>query len=277
MGNRVVGVYEYGDPSGAPVFAFHGTPSCGAGFAWADGPAKERGLRVVAPDRPGVGRSTRARWTVAGYPEHVVALADAMGIERFAVWGYSGGGPYAVACAALLPERVSAVAVSAGMGQMGVWAQADDFEKTDRQLLGLSRRWPGLARLVLGTTARLAKLSPKSAVKSFEKELSPADREVTPTLGSPAETIALFTEAFTNGAYGVVADYLAIAEPWGLDLESITVPMTIWHGDEDTMVPLRHSEELARRVGTATMTVWPHAGHLGTITHVAEILDALRR
>src|SRR3954452_21242937 len=109
-----VGVYDYGDPEGAPVFAFHGTPACGAGFAWADEPAAALGLRVIAPDRPGVGRSTPgALGTVADYPARVAALADALGWERFAVWGYSGGGPYAVACAALLPDRVTTAAVAA--------------------------------------------------------------------------------------------------------------------------------------------------------------------
>src|SRR4249920_3587779 len=97
---EIVGVYEYGDPDGAPVMVFHGTPACGAGFAWADEPARVRGLRLIAPDRPGVGLSSRiASWTVADYPQLVTALADTLGVDRFAVWGYSGGGPYAAACA----------------------------------------------------------------------------------------------------------------------------------------------------------------------------------
>ncbi len=116
VGAGVVGVYEYGDGSGAPVFVFHGTPACGAGFAWADEPARERALRLLAPDRPGVGRSTRRDYTVADYPPMVAALADALGIERFAVWGYSGGGPYAAACAALLPDRAIKAVVSCRHG-----------------------------------------------------------------------------------------------------------------------------------------------------------------
>jgi pimeloyl-ACP methyl ester carboxylesterase len=276
-GGRVVGVYEYGDPNGAPVMVFHGTPACGAGFAWADAPARERGLRLIAPDRPGIGLSSRLpAWTVADYPAEVATLADALGVEQYAVWGYSGGGPYAVACAALAADRVTTTAVAAGMGQMGVWARADDFEKTDRQMTELSTKHPAIARIILGTTGRLARLSPKSAMKSFEKQLNDRDREIVLGLGSPDEVMALFTQAFLRGAAGVVADYAALSEPWGFKVELVETPLAIFHGDADTMVPLGHSEELAKRVPAAELTIWPGEGHLGTIPHVGEILDALR-
>jgi pimeloyl-ACP methyl ester carboxylesterase len=277
VGEQVVGVYEYGDPAGAPVMVFHGTPACGAGFAWADAPARDRGLRLLAPDRPGVGLSSRrASWTIADYPADVDALADAMGIDQFAVYGYSGGGPYAVACAALLPDRVRATAVAAGMGQVGVWATIDESEKTDRQMLRLSTTRPALARLLLGVSGKVAGVSPKIAMKSFEKQLNANDREVALTLGPPDEAMALFTQAFLRGAYGVVADYAAIARPWGFEVERASTPFSVFHGDADTMVPLRHGEELARRIPGATLTVWPGAGHLGTITNVGAVLDALR-
>src|SRR4051794_29308726 len=95
---RAVGIYDYGESTGRPVFVFHGTPACGAGFAWADEAARALGVRLLAPDRPGVGLSGRLdSYRVADYPEQVGALADAMGVEKFGVWGYSGGGPYAVA------------------------------------------------------------------------------------------------------------------------------------------------------------------------------------
>ena len=259
------------------MFVFHGTPACGAGFAWTDAPATARGLRVVAPDRPGVGRSTRlGDYTVADYPPMVAALADALGIAPFAVWGYSGGGPYAVGCAALLPDRVTKAIVSAGMGQVGVWATPEDFESTDRQMLNLAPKHPAIARTIMGTTGRLARVAPKTAMKSFDKQLSDPDRVVMSTLGPPDEAMALFTQAFANGAHGVIADYVALAQPWNVAVESIRVPTIIFHGDADSMVPLRHGEELATRVPGARLTVWPGEGHLGTVAHVDEILDALR-
>ncbi len=161
------------------------------------------------------------------------------------------------------------------MGQVGVWATIDESEKTDRQMLELSTTHPAIARFLLGASGRGARISPKFAMRSFEQQLSPSDREVVLGLGPPREVMALFTQAFLHGAYGVVADYAAIAQPWGFDVESIESPMAIFHGDADTMVPLRHGEELANRVPHAELTVWPGAGHLGTITHVEDILDAL--
>ncbi|MFL5824762.1 MAG: alpha/beta fold hydrolase [Solirubrobacteraceae bacterium] len=271
-----IGVWEFGDPTGSPVLALHGVPACGAGFSFADESAKRRKIRLLAPDRPGVGLSAPLDgWTVGSYPAQVERFADALDLGRFAVWGYSGGGPYAVACAAVLTDRLTRVAVVAGMGEMGEWAEADDFEKADRMLLKMSRKRPWLARTLLSTFARLARLSPKSAIKSFSGELSPADREVVPTLGSPAEAMALFTGAFLRGARGVVDDYRAIGEPWGVDLASITVPVRIYQGDSDTMVPLRHAEELARRIPGSELITWPGEGHLGTVTHVDDILDWL--
>jgi pimeloyl-ACP methyl ester carboxylesterase len=277
VGADRVSVYEYGVPDGRPVLAFHGTPACGAGFDWADEPARVRGLRIVAPDRPGVGRSTpHTGWGVGDYPAMVVRLADSLGMDRFGVWGYSGGGPYAVACAAKLGERLTATVVSAGMGQMGVWATADEFEKTDRQMLGLATRHRAVARVMMGTVGRAARLSPKTAIKSFEKQMSPADWAVMQKLGEPKQAMALFTQAFTRGARGVVDDYAAIARPWDVDLTAIKTPVFVVHGDADPMVPLSHSRELVDRVPGAHLTVWPGEGHLATITHVGEILDVFQ-
>ncbi len=270
----VVGLYEYGDPTGVPVFVFHGIPSCGAGFAWADGPAKARGLRLLAPDRPGVGLSTPMDdWMVADYPAMVTRLADTLGLDTFAVWGYSGGGPYAVAVAAELVERVTALVVAAGMGEIGVWADLNDFEATDRQMVGLATSRPRVARTILGTTAWIARRSPRSAMWSFARQLPAPDREVLSSLGPADEAMALFTQAFLNGSRGVVDDYRATSGPWGVDLGAITAPVGIFQGTADTMVPPRHAEELARRIPAAELATWDGEGHLATISHVEDILD----
>jgi pimeloyl-ACP methyl ester carboxylesterase len=269
-----VGYYEFGDPLGKPVLALHGTPACGAGFAFADAPARERRLRIIAPDRPGVGRSTRrASWRVGDYPRMVADFADAMKIDRFGVWGYSGGGPYAVACIAKLGNRIDAGVISAGMGEVGVYAEPKDFEKTDRQMLGLSVKHPAIARRMMGIAGWLARKSPKSAMKSFDKELDESDRAVVASLGEPKEALALFTQAFQNGPHGVVADYAALAHPWECDLSMVTIPVSIFQGTTDKMVPFRHAEQLTARLPKSTLRVWEGEGHLATIKHVGEILD----
>lgn len=273
VGVHTVGVWQYGDPTGRPVFAFHGVPASGAGFAWADATAVAHGLRLLAPDRPGVGTSSRsADWRVCDYPARVEALADVLDIDTFAVWGYSGGGPYAAACA-VQSARVAAAAICAGMGQIcDGWARIDDFEKTDAQLLRLvsTRTWQ--ARAMLTVAARSARLSPAGAIKSFAKQLSTTDRLVLDQLGQPRDVMRLFTEAFTNGSHGVVADYAALAKPWGLDLTPPSRPLSVWHGDDDPMVPIDHSRVLADRLGV-DVNVWSGEGHLATITHVGEVMQ----
>jgi pimeloyl-ACP methyl ester carboxylesterase len=271
-----IGFYEFGDPGGAPVLALHGVPACGAGFSFADEPARRRGIRVLAPDRPGVGLSTPySGGTVSSYPSQVSQFADACGIERFAVWGYSGGGPFALGCGAVVADRVRRVAVTSGMGQVGEWAEPADFEQTDRMMLKMSQQRPRLARALMSTFARLARLSPTAAMKSFAKELSPSDQAVLASFGAPRETMVMFTGAFLRGSRGVIDDYWALGQRWDIDLAGITAPVKIFQGDSDTMVPMRHAEELSRRLPGAELEIWAGEGHLGTITHIDEILDWL--
>ncbi len=277
VAQRSVAVWEYGDPDGRVAFTFHGVPACGAGFEWADAPAKARGMRVIAPDRPGVGRSSPIEgWRVADYPEMVDALADAMGIDRYAAWGYSGGGPYAAAVAAQAPTRVSAVAICAGMGEIcDDWAKLDDFEQTDVQFLRMSCRHPSQARALLRVAVLGALISPATGMKSFAKQLSPTDRAVLSSLGTPKDAMRLFTEALKSGSRGVVADYAALARPWDVDFSATTVPVSVWQGTDDPMVPAHHATGYVDRIPTATLTLWPGEGHLAAVTHAAEILDWL--
>jgi pimeloyl-ACP methyl ester carboxylesterase len=180
-----------------------------------------------------------------------------------------------VAIAAGLPTRVTALAVAAGMGEVGAWATIDDFEKTDRQLVTLSTKHPALARVALGTMGRLARLSPKTAMRSFVKELSESDRRVIDGLGDPASAMALFTQAFLVSSRGVVDDYRTLGRRWEVDFDAIVVPTRIFQGTDDTMVPARHSTELALMITGAEVVEWPGEGHLGTIAHVDEILEWL--
>ncbi len=276
---RVTGYYEYGDPSGTPVVVLHGTPACGAGFAWADERARTRGIRLLAPDRPGVGNSDP--WppgrgvTVADYPPLLRALTDALDISTFSVLGYSGGGPYALAAARALPDRVRAAAVVSGAGQVGVWATVDDFETTDRRLTQLASRAPALARVVLWVSARTARVAPHVSLRFAQIEMSAADRAVMAQFPSARAALAVFTQSVGRSAAGVVDDYAALGRPWGFSVEEISVAVHCWHGTTDPIVPLRHSDELVRRIPGARLSRWRGEGHLAIVEHVGEVLDAL--
>lgn len=276
---RVVGYYEYGDPHGTPVLALHGTPACGAGFAWADQRARARGIRLLAPDRPGVGESDP--WepgrgtTVDDYPPMLGAFADALGLSTIPVLGYSGGGPYALAAAHALPDRIPATAIVSGAGQVGVWATIDDFESTDRRLTRLALRAPALARVVLSVSARVSRIAARTSLRFVQIEMSAPDRALMAEFPSPRAALAVFTQSCRHGARGVVDDYAALGRPWGFAVEQIAVPVHCWHATTDDVVPLRHSEDLVRRVPGAQLSQWEGEGHLAIIEHVGEVLDKL--
>ena len=278
-GSRAIGLYEYGDPDGEPVFALHGTPSCGAGFDWTDLPARDRGLRILAPDRPGIGSSSRVRMPhVDGYATELGALADALGITRFSVLGYSGGGPYALAAAAGLGARIRSTAIAAGAGEMGAWATFSELARSDRQLTWLALHAPMAARATLRTADFGARLAPRLSLWSVSTELPPSDRAVMHQYGSPRQALALFTQALAGSSAGVVDDYARLARPWNIALSDITTPVHCWHGTGDTLVPLAHTEALLERLTNAPtqLTTWPGEGHLGLITHVTDVLDDLQ-
>jgi pimeloyl-ACP methyl ester carboxylesterase len=275
-GGRAVGVYEYGDPDGSPVFALHGTPSCGAGFEWADEPARARGLRIIAPDRPGIGRSTRVRMpAVSDYATELAVLADALEIDRFTLVGYSGGGPYALAAAATLGERARATAIVAGAGEIGSWATFTDLSRSDRQMTWLSLHASSIARVALRGADLGSRLLPRVALWSATTEMIKPDRAVMHELGTPRQALALFTQALANSSAGVVDDYARLARPWNVALDAITTPVHCWHGTADNLVPLAHAEALVARLPNARLTTWPGEGHLALVTHVNDVLDDL--
>src|SRR3954470_22512634 len=175
---RRMGVAYHGDPAGAAVFVCHGTPASRLGHDFTDEAARPRKLRMICLDRPGMGLSDpKPDRTIAGFADDVAAVADQLGHERFAVLGYSGGGPYALACGARLPERVTTVALMAGVGPADGPHGRDGLGKTDRQLIEMIERHPRRAALYLRVMGLGARLSPKSALKSFRKEVSAVDQE----------------------------------------------------------------------------------------------------
>ena len=276
---RRVALASHGDPQGSPLFLFHGTPGSRLGLHYVDGPAKERGVRVVCPDRPGVGRSDPyPERTIPGYTDDVSALADALGFERFAVLGYSGGAPYALACGAKLPERVSAVGTAAGTGPHDRPGSREGCSKSDLMLLDLSLRRPFLARLAMFAWAKAARFAPSVALKSLAEDLSEPDRrflEEEVQRRGAAEVMRLFAEVFRQGGGGVVLEYRLYGRAWGFSFEEVSVPVHLWHGEEDLVVPMHHAEDLTSRLPNARLHKLEDTGHFSIQQHYGTMLDTL--
>jgi pimeloyl-ACP methyl ester carboxylesterase len=268
-GGRTLRIHEAGDPGGPLVVFHHGTPMSGALFVpWARD-AESRGLRLVGYDRPGYGASTpHPDRRVADAAADAAAIADALGAHRFATWGISGGGPHALACAALLPDRVVGAASLAGVAPFDARGLnffagmgKENYVEFGAALQGRAAIEP-LARdgaeSLIDTTA-------EGLIEAMSTLVSPVDAAV---LGDElgAHLAADMREVFRRGPDGWVDDDLAFVEPWGFDVESIRVPVLIWQGRQDLFVPASHGEWLAARIPGAEAHFTADDGHLSLMT-----------
>jgi pimeloyl-ACP methyl ester carboxylesterase len=262
---RALSYSELGERSGVAVLWFHGIPGSRLDVARAFGEKAlaGAGTRLIGIDRPGFGGSDfQRRRRFEDWPADVAALADELGIEHFAVVGYSCGAPYVVACAHAMPERLTFAGIVSGVGPAEMPRFRDGLNRVDALMTRLARLAPPLARLAIKQAARQAGREPQKFDNDFEKELSPPDRELYADPELRAALRDIFLESTRNGPRGVVHDYAIWGRRWGFPFEEVEFPVRLWHGDDDDVVPLHHGEYLAGRLGDAELTVLPGAGHL---------------
>jgi pimeloyl-ACP methyl ester carboxylesterase len=275
---RAFGFAEYGDPAGKPVFYFHGAPSCRLDWAmfgdeaW----ARSRGVRFIAVDRPGTGLSDfQAGRRLVDWPDDVTELADALEIERFAVWGLSGGGPYAAVCAWKLPMRLTAAAIVSGFAPFsempGIYEQ---IYPTSRRFWELARDRPLLSRFLLQVSRGGMALFPGRVVATMAAELPECDRPYLQQ--STASMKVTLRESLRSGARGGQYDAWLLQQPWGFPLEEVKVRVLLWQGESDLSVPVAMGRYLAERIPGCEATFFEGEGHLSLVNkHRDEILSAL--
>lgn len=274
---RVLGYAEYGPAAGPPLFIFHGLPGSRLAIPelWPGEPAT---VRVIAPDRPGMGTSTfQPGRRLTDWADDVRQLADALGINRFLVAGFSGGGPHALAVAHGLPGRVIAAGSISGAGPIDTPRAVTGMNHANRLIFCLARTaplglWPLAAQHARATKRHAAKVFDKAA---RNRSLPEADRAA---MASPRmrelDTMAA-PEPFRQGVRGFIHDVRLCVQPWGFDPATIRPPVFLWHGDQDANVPVAMARQLAARIPGARLTVYPGEGHLIVPGHRAEILAAL--
>jgi pimeloyl-ACP methyl ester carboxylesterase len=278
VGGRTVAVAEHGDPNGAPVFLFHGTPDSRLGKDFTDAPARERGLRILCPDRGGIGGSDPVPGrTIPGYAGELLALADALGIDRFATIGYSAGGPFALACAAGGDARVTGTALMAGAGPIDDRPGATEgLARSDLDMLELITTNPRRLAMSLRIQKWATRLVPSVATSQLSAELTQPDKDFLARRDAKEE-MSFFVESLRQGPAGVMEEYRLWANAWGLDWAAVTTPVEIFQGEADHMVPMHHAEDIASRLpaGIGRLHRLPDVGHLSIQDHVSEVLDAL--
>ena len=274
-GGRRLSTQVSGDPDGRPVLLLHGTPGSRLGPHPRSAVLHRLGIRLISFDRPGYGGSDRVEGrNVADAASDVLAIADAYGLDRFAVVGRSGGGPHALACAALLPHRLTKAAVLVGIAPHGAIG-LDWFDgMAEFNVAEFEAAASSYEDIVAHTkeVASATRADPASLIARLQAELPEPDLRVVADQGIRSKLVETYAEALRTSDYGWVDDALAFCSPWGFDPTTVTVPVLLWHGASDVFSPASHARWLASRITNATVVVQAGAAHFGALDVLPDIL-----
>lgn len=275
-GGRELSYSEFGDPAGIPVFGFHGTPGSRLQVVPTATTPLPPGHRLIVTDRPGYGHSTfYPERRLTDWPNDVATLADYLGIERFAVFGISGGGPHALACAHALAPRLIGVGCVSGVGPLWDPAATQGMLPLNRWLTVLSKHARPLMRLLMRAQVALLRRDPERAFEMLRRQLPEADRAI---LAEPAFHAALVDDMSRSSATAGLAaaqDFELFAAPWGFSLSDIRIPVHFWQGGVDRNVPAPHAELMAKQVKGAVLHRYPDEGHFLVVRRFAEIFTTI--
>jgi pimeloyl-ACP methyl ester carboxylesterase len=276
---RRLGYAEYGSPRGPLVLWFHGTPGARRQVPPAAREAADRlGLRLVCIERPGVGVSSdHAYRQVRDAAADFAAVADHLGHERFLVLGLSGGGPYVLACAHEMPERVVAVGVLGGLvPTTGVEAAAHTgivaLTRPFNRLLTIFRKPLGLG---LWSFILVSKPAGHYLYRAYTHLLPHGDDAV---LDDPALEAMFVDDLITGGRRqfnAFVNDLVLVGRPWGFNVADVRVPVRWWHGDADPFVSLEQAQQTVALLPDVELHVRHGESHLGGFAAAGEMLEAL--
>ena len=236
------------------------------------------GVRIITADRPGIGLSDpKPDRTVAEWPDDVSALADHLGLDHFAVLGHSAGSPYALASAARLADRVTALGIACGFVPFDRAGATEGMNQRMAKASPSMRRAPWIARLATVSLPRQYRKDPAKAFeKQFGRDLPDCDRWALAEPEATASLLAAALESTRQGSKPLAAEVqLTFARPWGVDVTAITTPTQLWYGADDTLTPPQMGRYLEASIPGARLTVFPDEGHMAVFTHWAEITAAL--
>jgi pimeloyl-ACP methyl ester carboxylesterase len=274
---RALGYAEYGPADGPALFLFHGLPGSrlAAPEMWPEDPVA---IRVIAPDRPGAGSSAfQPGRRLTDWAADIRQLADTLGIDRFLVAGFSGGGPHALAVAHSLPDRVIAAGSISGAGPIDTPGARTGMNRANRLIFWLARNAPAALWPLAAQHARLTKRYPAKVIDKavHDRNLPKADRAAMASPRMRELYAATASEAFRQGVRGFIHEARICVRPWGFDPATIKPPVFIWHGGEDVNVPVAMAQHLAAQIPDSKLTIYRGEGHLIAPEHWTEILSTL--
>ncbi|WP_019884104.1 alpha/beta fold hydrolase [Streptomyces purpureus] len=273
---RELAVEHRGDPGGRPVFLLHGTPGSRLGPAPRTAVLYRLGVRLITYDRAGYGDSDRLPGRrVAHAAADVATIADALGIDEFAVVGRSGGAPHALACAALLPDRTVKAAGLVGLAPRD--AQGLDWfegmtESNVREYLNAAAGRRQLTGSLEFRTLTI-RADPAASIADMRSALPESDRVIVADSGIRAMLVRNFAEGLRSSADGWVDDVMSFSTDWEFRPEDIRTPVLLWHGEKDVFAPVQHTRWLAERIPRAEMVVERGAAHFGALRVLTRVLS----
>jgi pimeloyl-ACP methyl ester carboxylesterase len=274
---RTLTYAEYGSSGGKPVFYFHGQSGSRLEPALLDANAFEKaGIRLIACDRPGMGGSDfQPGRGFRHWPADILALAGSLGLGKFGVFGVSGGGGYASACARLIPEQLSAAVIVSGAGQMDSPVARASLPLMNRWMWGLaarSARWIGL---FLTLTIPRKQINITKIREQMLRSLPPVEAAVFEKPGRLEAFLASGAESMRQGLKGIAWDTHLCARPWDFRLEEICFPMRLLHGEADRNVPAAVARQVAVSIPGCQATFYPGEGHFSTVAnHLQEVINS---
>ena len=253
---------DCGDGDGTPIFYFHGNGNCRLGRHPDDQIAERLGVRLIAVDRPGSGRSSfQPHRRMLDWGADIEELADALAIPKFGILGWSSGGPYAAACAYRMPDRVVAVSIVSGLAPLDTAGATAGMETGTRFLLLLARASPlailGPLAVIRGGVA----LDPSRLISLLFAESPSCDRAILKQPEIRQMFIRTYRETVRGGTRALAHEVCLLPQPWGFMLRDVSVPVTLYHGDMDTVVPLRMARYVADCLPLGTLRVFPGEAH----------------
>lgn len=269
----------YGRRDGIPIVDFHGIPGSRREASLVSSLVAREDLCLIGFDRPGYGRSTPLRsYRICDISADLAALMDHLGIDRFIALGFSGGAPFALACAAHMPQRIAALGIVSGVGPSEIGSAG--MHETNRRKFNLAQKYPALARWLLTRAFSGLRSQPgrlEGQLNKIWEQMPDPDRRALSDQRLAGGIISVTRDAIQSSVSGWVGEELLMARSWGFELQAVTsANIQLWHGVEDRNVPLAMAQAVAARLPGCQANFVAHEGHISLLfNHGAEIIDRL--
>lgn len=272
---RQLAYAEYGDPQGYPVFYFHGSPSCRLEpLVLGNENIKQAGMRLIAPDRPGLGQSDfQPHRGFSDWVNDIECLANALNLDKFSVLGMSGGSGYVAVCAAKMPERLYSAVIVSGAWRMDL---AEDLSPMSRMMFFFMKRAPILYQLWQSLLAQSLKGDPEKVLARFKNQLPPADYTALAQPNCMESIRKTKTETLRQGTKGAAHDIQLYTREWDFNFEEIQMPLIWFHGEQDRNIPIGLIKQTTESLTSTQLITYPQEGHISLIMNQFEaITDSL--